>query len=297
MPAIAEQQLSEAIRRTVLWFSLFDYPLTASELSSYLPLRATTLELATALTSLPNGITQQNGFYFPASKPELISERQKRYNYSDRKFRRTQRLLNLFGRLPWIKLVAMANLIGAHNLRDQGDIDLFIITAPRRLWLTRLLLAGSLKLLNLRPTDRHSRDTFCLSFLVSLDGLELEKLRLADDLYFSYWLAGLTPIINKGQAYSRLISQNAWLTAQLPNWQPLSPSGRRCLILKDKHCDSAFGDWLENLVYRWQLERLPANLQSLLNQDTRVMASDRIIKLHANDRRRQFIENFQHLAL
>ncbi|MEI6378819.1 MAG: hypothetical protein WCO55_04105 [Candidatus Falkowbacteria bacterium] len=296
MPHSADS-LSKAIRHTVLWFSLFDYPLTAAEILNFLPLPATADEIAEALDNLPAELERKNGFYFPVGRAELINERQRRYNYSERKFRRAKRLFNVFGYLPWIKLIAVANLMGSHNLRDQGDIDIFIITAPRRLWLTRLILAGSLKLLNLRPTANHSRDTFCLSFLAAADSLDFADLRLPDgDMYFNYWLACLTPLCDKNNAYRQLLDANVWLAQALPNLHLLEPSARRRLNIRNYSSGSNQWDKWEQKTADWQIGRLPANLKKILNQDTRVIANERIIKMHLNDRRILFAEKFEKLA-
>lgn len=291
----SENNLEKHIKETVFWFSLFDYPLTAREIHRFLGMAVDYAEVAGALSRSISGLEARNGLYFPLGKSALTIERQKRYNYSDRKFKRALILASWFRRLPWLRLIALVNLMGANNLRDQGDIDLFIITAPRRIWLTRLLMAGTLKILNLRPRADRYKDTFCLSFFVVDDRLDFADLRLAEgDPYFRYWLASLTPIYDSGHYYGDLISANPWLKAELPDWQELAPSDKR-LISNPKPQKARWKslDWLEKKSQIWQMKHLPRDIADLLNIDTRVLADDNIIKLHSNDRRLSFKEKYR----
>jgi hypothetical protein len=280
---------------TVAWFSLFDYPLTATELQLYWPSQLSWSELQNIISNLPPTISTRQGFYFLTGQDQLISERRRRYNYSDRKAKKTLWFARLASLIPWVQNVAMANLMGAHNLRDNGDIDLLIITSPRRLWLTRLLLAGSLKILNLRPDSQHSRDTFCLSFLVSSDHLDLRQLRWQPDPYFRYWLAGLRPLVNRSQTYEQLISANNWLLDELPNWQISQLGNKRQITVHPRPDGWTITDQLETIVAKWQLQKLPPAIKDLLNQDSRVVANSHLIKMHTNDRRQEFYQQWQQL--
>ena len=80
-------------------------------------------------------------------------------------------LLNYLEFCPALKLVAVSNLIGHHNLRNESDIDIFIVSSPHRLWLARFFCTGLMKIANQRPTKYCKRNKMCLSFYTSVDGL------------------------------------------------------------------------------------------------------------------------------
>lgn len=287
--------LKEAIVRTIVFFDLFDYPLSPYEIWQYLEESATLLEIRNILSGELKGIETKDGFYFLESRQDIALIRQKRYNFSLNKLKLAQRAANIFRLVPFIRMIAVSNIIGAHNLRDGSDIDLFIITSSRRLWLTRLFCAGLAKILGWRPTPSVKRNRICLSFYTSLDALNLVSLKLEkDDLYFNYWLAGLVPIFDRYQTYGRFIKENAWIKDCLPNWQEARVNSLNGIKkqLSHVHILSGVLDKLEKKSLDFQLKIMPLALKSLINVDTRVRVDDKIIKLYLVDRRREFLEKF-----
>jgi len=294
--------------KTLAFFDLFNYPLTAWELWCFNPDKQSYKETLEQINQTV--FRRQDGFYF-LNNQSLIITRQNRYNLADKKFKLARRAAWFFSRLPWIELVALVNSIGSHNLRAEGDLDFFIVTKPKRLWLSRLIITSWLKILNLRPTAKKNQNTFCLSFWVDSENLNLNNYRLNNDPYFSYWLACLNPLFDKNQKYSRLIEANPWLNRELPNWQPLQPLSEHLLSINQKiHQIPAFAEmakkifvnfWikflnsLELLAKKLQLKIMPPQIKNLANQDTRVVINDGVIKLHPLDRRQFFQEKHQEI--
>ena len=299
----------------VAFFDMFDYVLTDVEIWRMLDIKCRLNQVIEALENFvleKKQIENKNGFYFLAGRGAIIEERLGRYNFTDRKFKRAVLISKIFKFIPWIKMIAVGNLLGAHNLKDSSDIDFFIVTEDKKIWLTRFFCAGLTKFLGLRPQADNSRDKICLSFYVSEKAMELSSLRLnvssdaalkgflsdarndnaKDDIYFIHWLAGLTPLYDVDNTYRKLIKANQWLYNSLPNWQPLEPAGRRKIkpfLLGFYHeiINLLIGG-LEPQFRKLQLKLLPPQLKNLMNQDSRVVINDQIIKLHANDRREEY---------
>jgi len=287
------QNLTESIVRAIVFFDLFDYPLTTYEVWQYLDQPATLLQVKNILNAGLPGIRSVNGFYFLAARDQMLLERQARHHFSGQKFKLARRAVRLFRLIPFVRMVAVSNIIGAHNLRDGSDIDLFIVTSPRRIWLTRLFCAGLAKILGWRPTREVKRNRICLSFYVGSDALDLSSLKLGpNDLYFNYWLAGLVPIYDRNNTYHHLIAANSWLKAGLPDWLELKIDSRSELSLSHFHPWSEVLNRWEKSSMKWQLKIMPAALKSLLNVDTRVRADEKIIKLYLVDRRQEFLDKF-----
>lgn len=55
-------------------------------------------------------------------------------------FQKTQDFVKLIGWIPGLRMVAVSNSLAMYATHAGSDIDLFIITAPRRLWIVRTLV-------------------------------------------------------------------------------------------------------------------------------------------------------------
>jgi len=319
-------ELKEAIVKTIAFFDMFDYPLTANEIWRNLSVNSELVRVMAALEEitplsppLSGGIIEsENGFYFLSRRKELAAERQKRYSAADKKFKRALLLAKIYKFIPWVKLIAVGNLMGAHNLKPESDIDFFIITEKKRVWLTRFGCAGIAQILGLRPKPGDIKNKICLSFFISQEAMDLSTLILksphpvrlsvrdeapllkgaeGEDVYFIYWLAGLKPIYDSGGVYEEFMEKNNWLKNYLPNWRPAVWSERRDSgsgpnVFYHDLIDMFFGG-LEPWFKKVQLKLMPRRLKELMNRDTRVVANDKVLKLHANDRREEYKEKLE----
>jgi hypothetical protein len=278
--------MDKEILKTIAFFDLFDYPLTRYELWQYLNVKCN-------LDDIP--FDNKNGFYFLPGRENIIAERMKRYNYSNEKIKIAKKIINIFKLIPYIKMIAVSNVIGAHNLREGSDIDLFIITSSKRIWLTRFFCAGLAKILNLRPTPKNKKNKICLSFYISEDHLNISDLKLNnDDLYFNYWLVGLVPIINKDNIYEKFIEANGWIDKFLPNITRFHfaspPNPLSCGVPPERGGVLGF---FELLAKKIQLLILPKELKNLMNKGNNVVISDEVLKLYLVDRRQEFINKYK----
>ncbi|MFH0891349.1 MAG: hypothetical protein V1867_01050 [Candidatus Falkowbacteria bacterium] len=296
------QKINEAIIRTIAFFDMFDYPLTAFEIWQYCDTASAFEEITAVLKKedLKGILEEQGGFYFFSGRKRSVETRARRYNYAKEKLKRAILVARIFKFIPWINLIALSNVIGADNLKDESDIDLFIVTEPKRIWITRFFCAGFLKLLDLRPKENKTKNKICLNFYVAAGSLDLKSLTLngGKDIYFVHWLAGLIPVFDKHGTYGALIEKNGWVLEYLPNWsypkRPLSrqtagegPSGFYRDVV------DMFVGGLEKDLKAWQLRKLPTALKKGMNKDTRVTINDQVLKLHSKDRREEYRRRWQ----
>lgn len=125
----------------------------------------------------------------------------------------------LYKSIPWVRAIFLCNSITFNALHDNSDIDLFIISKKNRIrrakfWSTLLFTIFWLKRL-----WKSSRKKFCLSFLISEDWLNLQKIyRKTGDIYLPYWIWHLTPLYADNKSISQeFIDSNWWIKHQLPN--------------------------------------------------------------------------------
>lgn len=275
-------QLEQAILKMITFFDLFSYPLTAWEIKSYLDDRFSLGSILEALKS-SSVITHQDGFYFLPGHQENIATRQKRHNYSQAKLKIARRFSRFFSWCPTLRMVALANSIGQNNLRRESDLDFFIITAPGRIWLSRLYCTGLAKILNRRPTAQNKQDKICLSFYLAGDHLNLADLKLkGGDPYFEYWQRSLVLLYNKNETYEKFIAAN--LSDFL---------GKYSSIIPEKCSRNFFGTSLESFARCLQLIIMPKALKQKMNQGQGVVVNDQILKLYLVDRRQEFFDKYE----
>jgi len=287
-----EADIKEAIIRMVVFFDLFDYPLSALEIKENLNMDLP-LEKIWALLPDITELSCRDGFYFLKGRDDILLTRRERHNYSLRKIKIARKFCRLFGLLPFIKVIALSNSIGQFNLRDGSDIDFFIITAPRRIWLTRLYCAGLAKVLNSRPSAENKRDKICLSFYLSSDNLNLDNLKLsAGDPYFFYWLRGLFLLYNRNRTYENFLLAN--------NIDAKNLYESNNAVVKDNLLNADTGaiktnailDGLEKAAKKIQLIIMSPALKQAINNSVGVVVNDKVLKLYLRDNRQTIAEKY-----
>lgn len=124
--------------------------------------------------------------------------------------------------LPQILLVALCNSRAMWEADDNSDIDLFIITQRWWLWTGRFLVTLISSLLGVRRQNTHgltkwspeyikkTKEKFCLSFFISEDAMNLDSIRIENDIYLDKWVQTLVPLVNKNNTLERFWSANGW---------------------------------------------------------------------------------------
>lgn len=294
--------VKKAITRAIVFFDVLDHPLTAFEVWKYLldgSGREATLGMVGKLLDAGLGrIGKQDAFFFLSGREKLVEARRRSLNLAEGKMKRASEAVAWLRFIPGVKMAAVCNSLALGNVREESDIDLFIVTARRRIWLTRFSVTAAVHLLGLRRYGAKVRDKICLSFYVTEDDLDLEKVALDRDPYFYYWLAALIPLYDDG-IFKNLIARNAWLKKFLPNFIPVLPGPDRrvadnpaSIFLKRLYSaavDPLLGDVCERLARYLQLKKMEKNTGSLAKEnDTRVIISDAMLKFHETDRREEF---------
>ncbi len=302
------------IINTICYFDIFDYPLTLDEMHQYLFTGGmsggdyTFEEIKDNLENnqkLKKVITTERGFYFLRNRNEIIETRLQRYNLADKKFKLVLRAMRFMKYVPFVKLVSVCNNLAFFNAKKESDIDLFIITGAKRIWLTRFILVLIIAALGLRPPKDKVQDKLCLSFYLSDDNMDIEKIRIApDDIYLVYWLATLSPVYQRQGFYKKFIKANSWLNKYLPKWESKVVAYRyrvednklNKFIYKTKEFvyGGFFGDLFEKIAKFIQIKKMSQKKKDLaVHNDTKVIIEDNMLKFHENDRRLEFLEKFE----
>ncbi len=241
-------ELGAAVRRTLAYADIFDYPLTVQELQRYLHGTPATLEELRALLAdgVP-GVEASAGFYTLAGRLWMVAERRRRAAISAPLTGRMRLYTKLLKYLPFVRMVALTGSLSMQNVDQRVDIDLMVVTAPGRVWL------GRAAVILLVHVARLARDTLCPNFVVAENALELGDL----SIYGAHEVAQMVPLCGR-DVYHRVWASNPQVTRHLPNaraWpmpdervQPLAQAFKRGAEIL---LGGAVGDRLE----RWECHR------------------------------------------
>ena len=279
-----------AIARSVLYASLFDYPLTLAQL------RQTLIECALAPSqivaacqdsqALQAVIESRDGFFFPKGRADLCEERRRREARSRRFLREHRLLLALICAIPYVRMVALSGSIAHLNLEGGGDLDLFIVTRGRRVWGVTVAVLVLAKLMR-------RRRLVCANFVVADSRLALEQA----DLFTASQIIHLKPLVG-WDVYRRFIAANPFVARFYPNFYPdaFGPRFRRPALFE--HAKSAI-EWLLTpasalveaacrLAYRRHLIRRSGSWSS----PEQVQLEPDYLKLHTRSHRRSILHRF-----
>lgn len=304
--------LNHAILRTLAYYDIFDYPLTLNELWRWLdpvpgsdlgPVDETMVAAALGRAELKDRIERGDEFITLAGRGDLAAVRRSRHADNEKKWQRAKTVARYLEIVPFIKMVALVNTAAIRNARPDSDIDLFIVTRPGHIWISRAMVTGIVSMLGYRRHGQHVANRICLSFYVTTEALDLAPQRTSDtDHHFTYWTAQAVPLLDDG-TYERYVHANAWVRRRLPNaWQwdwrthlvPENSGFRSTKRLYEAFFTSPLGAWIENVARRWQLKKFGQNRSSKVTEPTTdVIVSEDVLKFHEADRRREYNARFE----
>lgn len=124
---------------------------------------------------------------------------------------RAQKYIRKLSWIPGIEMIAVGNSLSMFATHADSDIDLFIITKPHHIWLVRFLVTFVFWIL---WVWRHGEDiagNFCLSFFITTEAMNLEKIVIKNDIYLYNWIYYLKPILVRNNTYEAFLEENSWV--------------------------------------------------------------------------------------
>ncbi len=203
----------------------------------------------------------------------------------------------LYKQFPFVDAIYLANSMTFNALHANSDIDLFVITQERRVWLARFFMTLMMCVYSIKRSGKITKNRFCLSFFVDRNNQNLESLLLHKrDIYLPYWIAHLVPIYL--HRWALIYSQNLWIQNYLPHWSPqqyislgIHPSLGTGLFRKIIEICFYWwiGDFFEYCIQKlWSL-RICYLITKKPELHRGVLYTESILKFH-NDKRNQYSE-------
>ena len=202
--------------RTLLYYDIFDHPLTASELYHLFPInsmkRPTFIEALERLSSLGE-IKKQNAYYhLNRNGCDLADIRLRKEKVAHRRQRIARFVGLIIKYFPFVRGIFISGDLSKGVAGPTSDIDYVIVTEPGRLWICRALLTLFKKIF-LWNQKRY----FCLNYYISSDNLFLGE----HNYYTATEIAHLKPLFNF-KLYLEYMNTNSWIKKYFPNFSPFA---------------------------------------------------------------------------
>jgi hypothetical protein len=239
-----------AVLRTLWYFELFKYPLTADEVFWYLQAPPDSTQPCADLPAIRNALDElvsqgrifgYDGFFQTVDNPAWVTERLDCNRRADALMPVARRMSRLIAAFPFIRAVMVSGSLSKHCMRPDSDIDFFMITAPGRLWLARtfLVLFKKIFLLN-------SHKFFCVNYFIDTEHLTIEE----QNLYTATESVTLLPLYGR-EWYDAFQSANPWAWRILPHSvqkdRGAIPPYQPGMVKRglERLLGGRFGDWLD----------------------------------------------------
>ncbi len=246
VPLLEEEK---SILRTLLYFDIFNYPLTESEIGSFSPMTFGD-HCQSALGTLTNKqiVYLINGFYSLRNDPFLVTRRNAGNLLAQKKMgtaRKFSRLISLF---PFVRSVMLSGSISKGYMDENSDIDYFIITAAGRLWFVRAAMA-----LFRRIFLFNSHKYFCTNYFIDSEHLEIGE----KNIFTAIEASTLKPMFGKSCVY-QFQAANQWCYQYLPNHKHENGLGKERGSLLKNVGEKILSNKLLDRLDRWLMKKFVA---------------------------------------
>jgi len=291
--SIVFKPIHHAIIRTLIYFDLFKYPLRRDEIQALFTTEICTRDLiSSAITELVDrGLILEYGDFLLVQEDTSIIDRRLTGNaLAYRAVGVARRIARLLANFPFVRGVMLSGSLSKNYMDAGSDFDFFIITAPRRLWLCRSLLAAARKAIPKR-WNRY----FCFNYFIDAEALEIPD----RNLFTATELAFLRPLYSM-QALHELHTRNSWFRAFYPNPSqftdpPLIEPFSRILKQSLEYVfRGRFGDALESRLLTFTQARWRKRQQATagIDYDLNFRAKRGVSKQHEKGHQRTVLSRF-----
>ena len=279
--------LEQAFLESVIYASLFDYPVTLAQLREGLIRQAATeSELARCYASsllLQATVEWAEPYYFPRGRRDLLETRRRREAGSRQLLADLAKPMALMTAMPFVRMVALSGSLAHLNAEGEADLDLFVVTRPGRVWSVTVTALAIARLFGWRAR-------LCLNYVVSERALMVGPA----DLFCANQIVYLRPVCGHS-TYLAFLESNRFVERFYPNFQPRRSSARDSTWMR-RAVEHAL-DWtaaplyerLCRLIYGGHLRRRAHTWRSR----DQVRLDRECLKLHTHSHRREVMEQFE----
>ncbi|MBI3586621.1 MAG: hypothetical protein HY088_05795 [Ignavibacteriales bacterium] len=252
VPSISiHSRLERDILKVLLYFDVFNHPVKAEEIYSFLPSNSTNpVEIARQCQTFPLNeyIAEEQGMYFLLARKNSVHQRLEKESRAYRRWNIALVMAHIIRRFPFVRGIFVSGELSKGVASKEGDIDFVIVTAENRLWICRTLLILFKKIFLL-----NKKKYYCLNHFVSENHLEFE----VRNVYSAIEVATLKPLYNFA-LFEKYMNANSWVSEFLPNWEFIEQRFASVISkpsILQRLLELPFADNLSTRFDAWLMER------------------------------------------
>ncbi len=296
-------RLSKDIVETIVYYDVFDFPLSAFEVWKHLitltenARPSSYFEVMTALRGeCQSGvIEEQDGFYFLPGRKFLVRERIQKEKISVAKLKRVKRLAQIIRHVPYVRFIGATGSLSLKHGDIESDWDFFVVLRSGKIWTGRVILTGFLFLLGKWRHGKRIRNRACLNYYVADTSLEIGT----QDLFSAHEYRFMIPLFHYA-LFQRFELRNRWIARFKPNfslseiptlWSIVDHGGVSAIrSFCERQCDR----WnIESVLAAWQKGKISRNPKTHW-EGSYIEASDRALVFLPRPRGPRVYETFKH---
>jgi hypothetical protein len=239
-----ERACDKAIKKTLAYRSIFNYPLSYYQLSTYL-ISSRKFDRKFFNKSLKRLLKNRSvrvkdkKYYLSGVKPVSWELRKK---YTQDILKKNNAELEILCKIPWIKMIGITGSLAAYNGEKKADTDILVVVNKNRMWLTRGFLILMLIILGKYPNIRTKKLKICPN--IYLDEDKMEWVKEKHNIYSAHEVLMMRPYYEKDNTYFKFLKQNEWAFKYFKNYQIELPKRFK----KGKTGENKLIDLLEELA-------------------------------------------------
>ena len=286
----------QAVLRALLYSDVFDFPLTLQEVAMYSQTDhpISEKEIQRLLGKLKKQIDSRHGYFFLQGRESIVSEREGRLHIQSAKMQVAREIAVSLAKIPTVLYLGVSGAVAAGNAKADDDIDFFVITANRTLWMTRLLLLLTLTWKGIRRKRcvLAAPDMVCLNMLTEEQEMQFREAR--QDLYTARECVQLVTLFSRNSTYEHFTLQNDWIGKFLCNGYDLMKRESQRVTRRERA--DKWSTFIGSRLLRVSiLEYLASYLQRLYigRHRTRETVERHFLAFHPRDYREIVLKKFE----
>ncbi|TMI97847.1 MAG: hypothetical protein E6H06_00630 [Bacteroidetes bacterium] len=249
----AKEKTSLTILKTLVYFDIFDYPLSENEIRNFLQQPVTDPAFASAIDLLISEkiIFKVDEFYSLENNRQSTEKRSQGNLCAKKLLPKAYEIGTFLYKFPFVRGVGISGSLSKNYADKKADIDFFIITKPNRLWIARTILHLFKKITFLFGRQHY----YCMNYFIDESALSIPD----RNIYTATEVITLLPVAGS-LSMNNFFDANAWVKKWFPVYMSadrpkISDRGSWLKKITERLFSGAVGDKMDNFLFRWTARR------------------------------------------